>query len=199
MREGTAELADVEAHPDALTDRFVRGDPVALDEVVALHQARVTRLAYRLLSWRGDVDDVVQEVFLAALKSAPRFRGDASLATWLTTITLNVCRSHQRRRKLASLLFGHREANEPEPASQHPAVEHVLAGAETSSRIRAAVQALPARDREVVVLRYFESMSAAEISVATRQSRNTVEVRLHRARARLAGALRDVMEEDQKP
>jgi RNA polymerase sigma-70 factor (ECF subfamily) len=55
--------------------------------------------------------------------------------------------------------------------------------------VRTAVQALPPRDREVVVLRYFEQMSAAEIAGVTRQSTNAVEVRLHRARARLAAAL----------
>lgn len=208
MREGTAALADVEPHPVgdgpvSLAERFVRGEAGAFDELVALHQPRVTRLVHRLLGWRGarsDVDDVVQEVFLAALKAGPRFRGQASLATWLTTITLNQCRSHQRRRRFASLFLARRDhGNDSEPPASRPPVGHGLTGAETSARVRSAVQALPPRDREVVVLRYFESMTPAEIGTATGQSKNAVEVRLHRARARLAEALRDVSEEDQKP
>ena len=68
---------------------------------------------------------------------------------------------------------------------------------ETADRVRTAVQALPPRDREAIVLRYFEGLAAAEIAAVTRQSVNAGEVRLHRARARLAGALGALMREDQ--
>jgi DNA-directed RNA polymerase specialized sigma24 family protein len=51
----------------------------------------------------------------------------------------------------------------------------------------------------VVVLRYFEELSPDEVAGLTRQSKNAVEVRLHRARRRLAGALRDLVEEDHRP
>ena len=56
----------------------------------------VAAVALRLLGRDDEVDDVVQEVFLAALKNARRFRGDADLGSWLTTITLNKCRGHRR-------------------------------------------------------------------------------------------------------
>src|SRR5215217_5846336 len=80
-----------------LAERLARGEADAFDELVGLHETRLTRLPYRLLGWRGDVADVVQEVFLSALLHASRFRGEASLGTWLTRITVNKCRSHQRR------------------------------------------------------------------------------------------------------
>ena len=60
---------------------------------------------------------------------------------------------------------------------------------ETSKRVREAVQSLPPRDREVIVLRYFEQLTPAQIAGVTRQSTNAVDVRLHRARAKLASAL----------
>ena len=78
--------------------RLRDGEPGAFESLVSLYQGRIARLAYRLLGWSGDVDDVVQEVFLAALRNAGSFRGEASLWTWLTRITLNRCRTHQRRR-----------------------------------------------------------------------------------------------------
>ena len=168
------------------------------EELVARHQAQVTRLAFRLLGWRGDVDDVVQEVFLAALKHGPRFRGESSVATWLTRITINKCRSHQRRRHLWWRLFGRAAEPDTQASSFGAPVGDALAGVETSAKVRAAVQALPARDREVVVLRYFENLSFGEIGAATGASTNAVEVRLHRARARLAEALRDLSHEDQR-
>ena len=171
-------------------------EAAAFEALVARHQAQVTRLAFRLLGWRGDVDDVVQEVFLAALKHGSHFRGDSSVGTWLTRITINKCRSHQRRRHLWWRLFGRSNGPGVDAMSPGPPAEHELAGAETSAKVRAAVQALPARDREVVVLRYFENLSAGEIGAATGDSTNAVEVRLHRARAKLAAALRDLSHED---
>ena len=174
--------------PPSLSQRFVRGDPAAFEELVATHQLRVTRLAHRLLGWRGgrEVEDVVQDVFLRALLRRSSFRGDAGLGTWLAAITINRCRSHHRRRLLTWRLFGRGEgfAQTPAPPSQDR-----MATDETSREVRLAVQALPPRDREVVVLRHFENMTSAEIAALTGQSKNAVEVRLHRARTRLAKAL----------
>src|SRR4051794_9718386 len=91
-------VADVEE--SALARRFSAADPQAFEELVALYRARVTRLAHRLLGCGGDPEDVVQEVFLAALRKAKDFRGRASLWTWLATITVNRCRRQLRRRAL---------------------------------------------------------------------------------------------------
>src|SRR5881409_3425290 len=80
----------------SLAQRFAEGDAAAFEAVVALHRPRITRLVYRLLGWPNDVDDMVQEVFLAALTQCRRFRGQSALATWLTVIALNKCRTHRR-------------------------------------------------------------------------------------------------------
>lgn len=167
-----------------LLERFVRADPAEFDHLVALHQDRVTRLAYRLLGWSNDVDDVVQDVFLAALNGFGAFRGEADVATWLTTITVNKCRTHQRRLWLRARWFaGVLRGSETVPAASQ------ATDFDACVRVRQAVQALPARYREVVVLRYLEEMPAARIAEVLGISLNGVEVRLHRARARLKVAL----------
>src|SRR5947209_2107430 len=89
-----------EADESALAQRLAGGDPEAFEDIVALYRARVARLAHRLLGWGGDPEDVVQEVFLAALRKAKGFRGQASLWTWLATITVNRCRRQLRRQTL---------------------------------------------------------------------------------------------------
>jgi RNA polymerase sigma-70 factor (ECF subfamily) len=166
----------------SLADRFTRGDPTAFDAVVGRHQDMVTRLARRLLGWSNDVEDVVQEVFLSALQNASGFRRSASLATWLTTITLNKCRNH-RRGLLARLRFltgfGAR------PPGEEPPPDVPAADAESFSRVRAALRGLSAREREVIVLHYLEEKSADEIASLLGASRGAVDVRLHRARGRL--------------
>jgi RNA polymerase sigma factor (sigma-70 family) len=192
---------DAAIDPPSLAERFAAGEAAAFDELVAVYQPRVARTVLRLTGWgrRDDVEDIVQEVFLAAFNHARRFRGSASLSTWLTAIAVNKCRSHRRRLKVIWKRFVAATHEQMEQRPHSPSTEGVLSAEETSSRVRAAVQALSPRDREVVVLRYFEELSPAEVAGITRQSKNAVEVRLHRARARLADALREIVEEDERP
>jgi RNA polymerase sigma-70 factor (ECF subfamily) len=179
-----------------LPGRFAAGEAGAFEQVVALYQPRVARLAYRLLGWRGDVDDVVQDVFLAALTNARSFRGGSSLWTWLTAITLNRCRRHARRAALARR-FGEwlgRQPSHSQAAAAAGAGQMAVEG-EAGARVRDAVAGLPPRDREVVVLYYLEGRPVAEVSEALGVSTGAVEVRLHRARGKLRALLSDWFQE----
>ena len=183
----------LEVEPDKLlADRFTRGDADAFDQLVMLYQERVTRLAYRLLGWQAEVEDVVQDVFYAAFRNAGRFRGGSSLWTWLTVITVNQCRTQQRKRLFRWRLHDAAAGveREPAPAADEPAIDD-----ETAHEVRAAVAALPAKDREVIVLCYLEHRSVAEIGKLLGTSHNAIEVRLHRARAKLREALTERMKE----
>ena len=187
------EAGAIGSRDEILLHRFARGDRSALGEIVARHEAMVVRLAHRLLGWSDDVDGVVQEVFLAALRHLDRFRGDSSLATWLTTVTVNECRRHRRKRMLRLALPGRvleRMARRAERGPLRPSED-----AETSAAVRRAVRALPGKYREVIVLRYLEEMSVEQVGRAVGASPNTVSVRLHRARAKLKDALAGLIEE----
>ncbi len=173
-----------------LVECVVQEDSVDFETIVTSHRDRITRLAHRLLGWSGEAEDVVQDVFLAAFKGLRRFRGDADIGTWLTAITVNKCRTHHRRRWLR--LRWLREV--PKEAEAASSADQPGMALETSAQVRRAVQALPARYREVVVLRYLEEMPAAEIAALLGISANSVEVRLHRARARLKERLAAVLE-----
>lgn len=172
----------------SLAERVARGEPGAMETLIAMYQPRVARLAHRLLGWSGDVDDVVQDVFLAVLRHRRGFRQEASLWTWLTTITLNQCRTHVRRRtlltKLSSVFRPGKPVEEPDAA----AIED-----EVARKVRAAVAALPPRDREVIVLFYLEHRTVGEINRLLGVSNNAIEVRMHRARAKLRELLKDRM------
>jgi len=178
-----------EADESALVRHLTSGDPAALEALVALYRARVTRLAHRLLGWGGDPEDVVQEVFLTALRKANGFRGRSSLWTWLATITVNRCRRQLRRQALWRRFVFARSREEPAVAADRSVLQD-----ETNRRVREAVAALPARDREVIVLYYLEECPAAEIGELLGLTPNAVQVRLHRARGRLSSALAEFME-----
>jgi RNA polymerase sigma-70 factor (ECF subfamily) len=169
-----------------LERRLALGEAKAFEQLVALYQPRVNRLAFRLLGWNGDVEDVVQDVFVAALSKGKSFRGDASLWTWLTAVTLNLCRTRLRRAALLRGLTGgllRLESRKGAPADSGAVAD------ETSSRVRRAVAALPPRDREVIVLYYLEERSAAQIGELIGITANNVDVRLHRARHKLKDLL----------
>jgi RNA polymerase sigma factor (sigma-70 family) len=168
--------------PPELIVRIGRGEKGSFEELIRLFHSRVAGLAHRLLGWDPDIDDVVQDVFVTALQKAAGFRGDSSLWTWLTVITLNRCRTHRRRQKsvgrVLTFLAG-RPAKSSAPADG-PALTD-----ETAVEVRSAVAALRPAYREVMVLFYLEHKSVDEIGKLLGASNNSIEVRLHRARAKL--------------
>jgi RNA polymerase sigma factor (sigma-70 family) len=152
--------------------------PVALDldALVASHGQRVARLIGRLVDRREDVEDLVQETFLAALVHGAAFRGECRPSTWLARIAMNRCRSHHRWRRVRRWLpLG------LDRASDAAAGETVEAGEE----VRRAVRRLPGKYREAIVLRYFEELPVDEMAEVLRLSRTAIEKRLSRARQRL--------------
>ncbi len=177
----------------ALVERFRRGDDSAFEEIVEQHAAEVAALANRLLGWPGDVDDVVQDVFVAAFVGLKKFRGESSLRTWLFTITVNQCRRY-RFRRLRHLRLVTREDAAPR-ASPDRSGDRQAMDQETFARVRHAVQRLPRKYREVVVLRYLQGLETGEICALLGITANALQVRLNRARKRLREQLGDLLEE----
>ncbi len=180
------------AQPDKRTDNScpappLRPSPATFDALVAEQAPRITRLCYRLLGWRTDVADVVQDVFLAAFRALPTFRGASDVSTWLTRIAVNVCRTHGRRRQLHLRLLSIWRSRSDRTVA--PPADAAALGNERAARVRAALQRLPAQAREVLVLRYLEDLSADQIGAILGLSRNAVDVRLNRARQRMKDSL----------
>lgn len=197
MAESLANRLGSESHAGDGEDRVLAGalarrEPAVFDKLVQRHQAGVARLAARLLAWPGDVDDVVQDVFLAAWKALPRFRGQSAFGTWLTRITINKCRSHRRREILRLHWLRVRQSD---PVAVTAAADQAAMGAESAEEVRRGVQRLPVRYREVVVLRYLEQMPVEMICEVLGLTRVNVEVRLHRARGRLKKELAGMLDE----
>jgi len=176
----------------ALVDRFRRGDDSAFDGIVERHSAEVAALANRLLAWPSDVDDIVQDVFLAAFVGLRKFRGDCRLRTWLFTITVNKCRSHRagRKRRLRAARMEAGALIGPGGGRERPIVDD-----ETCARVRQAVEALPGKYREVIVLKYLQDLDTPEICTLLAITSNSMQVRLSRARKRLKARLGDLFED----
>ena len=185
------------AHNDTnhelLVRKFIHGDDSAFERIVQEHRADVAALANRLLGWPGDVEDVVQNIFLAAFLGLKKFRGECSLRTWLFTITINECRNYRYRQMLRLRLFV--RGREKVSHSSAPSADGMATKRETFEQVRRAVKALPAKYREPVVLKYLQQLASDEIARILGISAGTLQVRLSRARKRLKVTLAEFVEE----
>jgi len=160
----------------------------ALEGLVEKYGARLQRLVGRLTAWSGDTEDLVQDVFVAAWERAHTFRGQSSLETWLVAIALNRARKWHRARRVARAWYENVKAALAGAASnQSPARQPTNA---MSDRLHAALGRLRHRDREVLVLYYFDELGTDEIAAVAGRTRSAIEVALHRARQRLRTVLR---------
>src|SRR5688572_30210773 len=150
----------------------------AFDRMVELHYDRLHRLAVTMTGSSEDAADLVQETFLAAMKSAANFRGEARLSTWLIAILRNQYTLYLRGRRkwrIASLSSAS-GAPAPEPA---PAVRPEVVA------ILERVRRLPEELRTALVLFYLEGMRYEEIAESMECPVGTIRSRLFEARERL--------------
>ena len=141
------ERAEAAMEDDRLVARFRCGESTAFDRLVELHQERIARLVQRLLGYRGDIEDVVQDVFVDVLRGIARFDGRSSFATWTTRIAINRCRTYQRKQFVHRLL-------PIATGKQHAEAAHdPIANRETAEQVRVRLQDL---DRRLTQLRMEE-------------------------------------------
>lgn len=136
------------------------------------HGNSILRLCALYLRDAGLAEDAAQETFLRAYRSLDRFRGDSSPKTWLTRIAINVCKDLSRRRSHQPLVL------ERLPDETH-------ADAPFDDSVLSDVMALPEKYRAAILLRYYQELSVPEIAHALRITKNSVSVRLNRAREML--------------
>ena len=166
------------------------GDRQAFDELVRRTFVDTFTLARRLTGNEEDARDVVQDAYLRAWKGIGKFRGEAAFSTWLYRITANAAASNvQRRRRHRVVPF----ADDFEPVDTD-AEQLVSQGAETAEaldRISVALDDLPAKLRNVVVLKDVYGMSHEAIAEELGITVSAAQVRLHRARRKLRDVLYD--------
>ncbi len=196
---------------DSELEALRAGNEAAFQSLIQRYHGPMFRLAMNYVGDRGVAEDVVQESWLTCLRSLDRFEGRSSLKTWLFGILVNVARS--RRRKESRILpfaslwrrddsdsrrptvdrsrFGSDGMWSDGPRSWDNVPESKVLGAETLQHVRSAIDALPPKQRVVILLRDVAGFDAAEVSGLLGISAANERVRLHRARA----AVRQKLEE----
>jgi RNA polymerase sigma-70 factor (ECF subfamily) len=177
-----------EEDPDAaLVARVGQREPGAIREIVARKLPRILALATRMLGDRDEAADVAQEAFVRIWKQAPRWReGEARFDTWLHRVALNLCYDRLRGRREVTLADDFPDA--PDPA---PLPDERLDDSMRGKRVGAALAALPVRQREALVLHYYQELSNAEAALLMGVSIDALESLLARARRNLRQLLAD--------
>ena len=136
-----------------------------------------------------EAEDVAQETFLRAWKQAPRWTpGAARFDTWLHRVALNLCYDRLRRRREIVT------AEPPDRADEGPGPDRGLQARDAGRRVNAALQALPARQREAIVLCHYQELGNIEAASLMGVSVEALESLLGRGRRALRAALADLME-----
>ncbi|MCJ0764486.1 RNA polymerase sigma factor [Variovorax terrae] len=177
----------IDSDPDAeLLARVGRSEPQAVQEMVARKLPRMLSLAMRLLGRRSEAEEVAQEAFVRIWKHAAQWQsGQARFDTWLHRVVLNLCYDRLRGRRDEEPY----EDELHEAADPAAAPDEALQAVQRSARMAAALAALPARQREALVLQYYQELSNAEAAGLMGISVEALESLLSRARRALRAQL----------
>jgi len=150
---------------------------------------RVYLFALRLTRSRDEAEDLTQETFLRAWRHRARLRDPCAARAWLFSIAVNLWRSRLRRKGRGEQTAG--LPDEPGPRPENLPEEDLIAE-ENVRRVRKAIDALPARQREVVYLHACEALPLREIAGVLGISLEAVRSSLSLARKRLRRQLKDL-------
>jgi RNA polymerase sigma-70 factor, ECF subfamily len=179
-----------------LIERAAKGDAQAFGQLVERYQRRVVGVAMAVVHNQDDAIELAQETFIRAYENLSKFESRSSFSTWLYRIAANLSIDFRRREGRHLVLRGEDADNEFNriPTDQGDSFKEA-SRTELSARLREALGELTPEHRAVILLREVEGLSYDEISDVLQCPRGTVMSRLHYARGRLRGILKDLSEE----
>ncbi|RWA67448.1 RNA polymerase sigma factor [Mesorhizobium sp.] len=198
MRKPALQAAAIAAADDgdmALVRRALAREADAFRSIIKTHNQRLYRIARGVVRNDAEAEDIVQEAYMRAFASLDAFRGDASLATWLSRIVINEALGRLRKKKRivampaeAQIIRFPLNPNDLNP-SDDP--ERTMAQRQILGLVERATDSLPDVYRTVFVARVIEGLSIEETAELLGIRPETVKTRLHRARALVRKALDD--------
>lgn len=157
-------------------------------------------LALRLTGNAAEAEDLAEEALIKAIRGLPAFRGDCDPGVWVYKIVMN-CRKNQLRsprlafwRKLRGLYSSDSEERPVDPPDPAPGPEPQLEAAARSEAFQKAMDSLEPQDRAILILRELDGRSYSDLAEILSIPEGTVRSRLSRAREKMRGLLRGLLE-----
>ncbi|MCK4892732.1 MAG: sigma-70 family RNA polymerase sigma factor [Calditrichia bacterium] len=186
---------------EQLIAKFQLGDLQAYDILVRRYKDQLLNFVYRFVGNRSDAEDIVQETFLRVYKNKHMYKEIAKFSTWVYTIAGNLAKTELRRRKRHKIFsvsnFVNEERDYDIPDREH-SPEKKVDSAIQEEIIQKAIEKLPAKFKEVIILRDIQGFAYEEISQILNIPLGTVKSRVNRGRLKLQEDLRFLYETEPK-
>jgi RNA polymerase sigma factor (sigma-70 family) len=192
----------VKANEDSdiqLIERILRGETAAYRALVNRHKDYAFTIAYRLLNNREEAEEAAQDAFVRAFNGLANFNREAKFTTWFYRVVVNAALTIQQKKKLRT--------EDLENAKNIPYGSQVLRGSEEKNifkqkeqryYIDLALKQLSSDDVVMITLFYLKEQSLEEIAEICNIEANSVKVKLHRARKRLAEVMQVLLKGEEK-
>ncbi|MCI0751011.1 MAG: sigma-70 family RNA polymerase sigma factor [Flammeovirgaceae bacterium] len=173
-----------------LIDRILAGERNLYAHLVDSYKSYAFTLALKITNVRGDAEEAAQDAFIKAFHNLQGFNREAKFSTWLYRIVFNTAVSYKRKNKrqfdsIESTIIEHRQE-----------AEGNLEKKDKSKFIAEAMRKLNDADQLALTMYYLQEFSLEEIAEVTGMQANTLKVRVHRARQRLADELTGILKQE---
>jgi RNA polymerase sigma-70 factor (ECF subfamily) len=185
-----------------LVKQLAAGDRKAFEQVYKRHNVPLIRTAMGIVQSRATAEEVAQDTWVLVLKNISSFEGRSSLSSWIFTILINTARSRAKRDgrsvsfdgggeddNLAAAFDGRGRWKEMPELWNELTPERILAGRKAMDHVNTAIEALPAGQRAVIILRAQQGLDADEVCAILGISESNMRILLHRARLGVRAAL----------
>lgn len=182
---------------EILIAQFQQGDVDAFDLLVRRYKDQLLNYVYRFVGNRIDAEDIVQETFLRVYKNKHYYKEIAKFSTWVYTIAGNLAKTELRRRKrrkvfsVSNFVNDERDFDIPD-LNRNP--EKEVDGSIKDGFIQKAIEKLPSKFKEVILLRDVQGFAYEEISQILSIPLGTVKSRVNRGRLKLQEDLKFLLE-----
>jgi RNA polymerase sigma factor (sigma-70 family) len=168
-------------------ERILQGDQHLFAQLVNKHKSYAYSLALRVLNNKFDAEEAAQDAFIKAFKFLASFNREAKFSTWFYRIVFNTAISYKRKQQTTM------------QSMENIQVGYNQEGMEKTDKkkfLEQAIAKLNETDRVAITLFYLQEFSLEEIAEITHTPANTIKVRIHRARYRLAEELKGILNEE---
>jgi RNA polymerase sigma-70 factor (ECF subfamily) len=174
----------------SLIDRIIAGEEALYATLVNKYKSYAFTIALKIVGNRAEAEEVAQDGFIKAFNYLSKFNRDAKFSTWLYRIVFNTAISYKRKNRVQ---FDSIENSVVEYADR---ADHDLLKDDKRVFLAQAMEKLSEADRTAVQLFYIKEFSLEETAEMMGQNLNTLKVRVHRARQRLADELKKILKEE---
>ena len=174
-----------------LLDKILRGDVFASRTLVERHKNYAFTIAYRILNNREEAEEAAQDAFVKAFNALSAFNREAKFTTWFYRIVVNAALTIQQKKKLAT-----QDIETAYNLNADDSERHNFKKTEQRYYIEMALKQLSPDDVTMITLFYLKEQSLEEIADIIGIEVNTIKVKLHRARKRMAEVMQELLKEE---